>query len=274
MRFKSEEYRPGEEPAPRARKRYTRIDRESSAQVRRGDVSIGKMLVAFLVVVVLAVAPVIAQAGNDNANPCGNNGNNCNTGGAATANATAVGVGIGVGIGTGGDASAKAYGGSATANSVNILSNKQDQSQGQHQGQVQGQHQGQGQSQSANNEGVKQKTDVTVEGDHYSVPRQAVPASAPATATTAVCMIGYSGGVGTVVGGISLGGAVRDHICSLLEIGTKMVATGLQTGNGTLVERGEALLFRAERELIKEIGEEKVAQIAAKSAIPEQKGND
>lgn len=67
----------------------------------------------------LVLASTGAYAGNDNANPCGNNGNNCQPSAptyndaSANAGALAAAGAIGIGVGTGGDATAT--GGNASA---------------------------------------------------------------------------------------------------------------------------------------------------------------
>jgi hypothetical protein len=80
-----------------------------------------------ILVACLAALSMPAMAGNDQANPCGNNGNNCNTGGTTNnqggngyggdgGSASGIGIGVGVGLGgQGGQGGAGGGGGDASA---------------------------------------------------------------------------------------------------------------------------------------------------------------
>lgn len=108
----------------------------------------------YIVLAALLLAASTAMAGNDNANPCGNNGNNCNpsspfsaTAGAA-AGAVAGAAAISGSYAEGGSANSVALGGnSSVGDTRNTNTNTAfggqggDATQGQLQGQQQGQHQ-------------------------------------------------------------------------------------------------------------------------------------
>lgn len=213
-----------------------------------------KSIIAAAVIMAFALS---AQAGNGNANPCGNNGNNCNVGtpgaGGSGGHGGQGGVGVGVGIGQGGNATGgtatvgdirntntnTAIGGTGgsvigSGNSSNDIRNNVNNTNNNAnvQGQKQGQSQGQGQEQSIKNsgnsfsggntqtnEGNNSSQSVNVEGDTYEAQKRNPVATAYAASImpTAVCALSTSGGAQGVGFGFSLGGSYIDDNCMLLE---------------------------------------------------------
>lgn len=187
--------------------------------------------------IILALAMVSANATQNNGGDTCNGNGSCST----TTNNTTNNQG-----GTGG------AGGNATVNdnsktyntNTNVNANTQGQNQGQLQGQQQGQ--GQGQSQSTRNSN-NAKQSVTVEGDSYSnnYKRSAPGVSAPAVTSTAMCMIGVSGGLSGPIGGLTFGTYTRDEICSFLDTGKAMIQMGAAIGDESMVMRGHAMMHKA-----------------------------
>lgn len=123
----------------------------------------------------------------------------------------------------------------------------QGQQQGQAQGQLQGQGQGQGQQQVAVSEGST-ATSGSVAGAHagansssgpssassggntlsttYKQVKQAVAASASAGNATSACVKDLRAGLGSVFGGISIGGSKADKDCRLEQAADKELARG------------------------------------------------
>jgi hypothetical protein len=187
----------------------------------------------FLVVAILGLLSLPALAGNDNANPCGNNGNNCNqtANGGAGGNGTGIGVGVGVGyansnsgaLATGGTASAtggnaSAIGGSSdvdvrnSSTNLNNNANTNVNNTSNVQGQLQGQDQKQNQSTSNANNSTNS---VVVEGDNFEARRIPVnTAFAPSIAPTANCALSVSAGVSVIGFSGSFGKAYIDQNCA------------------------------------------------------------
>jgi hypothetical protein len=169
---------------------------------------------------VLSTLSLSVFAGNDNANPCGNNGNNCNaTGGNSnvTVNSNPVATGTG-GSANVGNVSAINGGNhvdvsnrvstDVNSSNLNANTNKVDSSN------VQGQIQGQGQKQSTNNANNSTNS-VVVEGDNFEAKRIPVnTAFAPSIAPTANCALSVSGGISTIGFSGSFGKAYIDQNCA------------------------------------------------------------
>lgn len=192
----------------------------------------------FIVAAILAVFAITAQAGNDNANPCGNNGNNCNTtatGGNANANAIGVGVGLG-GKATVGDITNK-----------NQNTNAQGQLQGQQQGQMQNAISSSGVKNSGNSTSVSvseggnakqgQSMDNSWSYSHTNVEPKVANSAAGLVVQVASACGGSLGGTGQGFnGGGALGLSFEFFDCKIMREAAFMIA--LDVGNGELVRAG------------------------------------
>jgi hypothetical protein len=172
--------------------------------------------------------PMVSFAGNDNANPCGNNGNNCNTGGSVgntTSSSNALGVGIGYGA-------ASATGGSVdndirntntnlntnanTNNNANIGVNTSTNVNGQAQS-------------TSNSNNSTNATTVNVQGDNFEarkIPVSTAYSNAPLPSAT--CRSGGALGVQSSVLGISLGGDRAVDTCEINEASRIAFSIGQQ----------------------------------------------
>jgi hypothetical protein len=132
--------------------------------------------------------------------------------------------------------------------------------QGQHQSQGQSMSQGQLQGQSTSNANNAKQV-VTITNEQL---RQAVAASAPSMPATASCVIGLSGGVGTPIGGLSLGGYYRDDECRKMELGRSYVELGIKLQSMELVMKGLSMYAEVEKSVrVRE------APLAGETAAPE-----
>jgi hypothetical protein len=162
-----------------------------------------KMFRVTLMAVALAVAfPTFA--GNDNANECGNNGNNCG-GNSNSNNSNAIGVGIGVGKG-------------GTANSfakVGDLTNKQGQIQGQQQNSSSSVKNSGNSTSVSVSEGGNAKQSVEINDVHPSEVKIKSVGFAPDVSgnTTANCRIAVSASAGWIAGAFGIGTSVLDAGC-------------------------------------------------------------
>lgn len=200
----------------------------------------------FLIAALLFAAP--AFAGNDNANPCGNNGNNCNQGGGSNSaeggngyggdGGTGIGVGVGVGIAQGGAAAAtggaggNAYGAGGaggsvlgSGNSSNMNSNVakggdggsaiQGQQQGQGQDQLQGQQQSnvgvnsQGQTSSTSTQ-QSQAATATNAGNSQNVGGQSTSITLEDVANAPPVFLGNMTATMSCAGSFNAGGSSQD----------------------------------------------------------------
>jgi hypothetical protein len=160
-----------------------------------------KMFRLTFLVAALAIAfPTFA--GNDNANECGNNGNNCGSNSNSN-NSSATGVGIGVG-----------KGGTATSFAkVGDLTNKQ--------GQIQSQNSSSSVKNSGNStsvsvsEGGNAKQSVEINDVHPSEVKIKSVGFAPDVSgnTTANCRIAVSASAGWIAGAFGIGTSVLDAGC-------------------------------------------------------------
>jgi len=197
-----------------------------------------------LLIAAMSAVCLSAFAGNDNANPCGNNGNNCNptsTVGNVSAsngpitnsntNNVAGGTGLGVGVGVGiadvkntlntnisndvrNNASAAVIGSGNSSNdnrntntNLNTNNNKQDQNQGQ----------AQGQSQSTKNSNNAQQVTSFTQGDINFEAQKRDPVSSAYSnlaAPSAPCMGSSSVGAQGVGFGISVGSTWTSDECN------------------------------------------------------------
>jgi hypothetical protein len=187
---------------------------------------------------VLSTLSLSVLAGNDNANPCGNNGNNCNTGGAG-GNGTGIGVGVGVGyansnsnssaVGTGGNAtggSATAFGGSSDVDVRNSSTNLNTNSNSNVGVNTNTSVNGQAQStENANNS--TNNTSVNVAGDSYEARRIPVAtAYANAPLPSATCRTGGAVGIQLAGFGGTFGGDRAVDTCEINEASRIAFAIG------------------------------------------------
>jgi hypothetical protein len=166
----------------------------------------------------LALLSVIstAHAGNDNANPCGNNGNNCNTGGAG-GNGTGIGIGVGVGGqggagGQGGDADATAIGLGGTANAGAISGSSSNA------GAISG-------SAANNSNNSSNSTTTNVAGDKVEAPNIPTASSIAVSGNgTAGCLIHKQLSFNAFFVSFANGGHEVEFICKAEELGLHEVA--------------------------------------------------
>jgi hypothetical protein len=166
---------------------------------------------------ILSTLSLSVFAGNDNANPCGNNGNNCNAGGnggswgdggSSTSTSQATGVGIGVGIGIGGNAT----GGSVDSDIRNTNTNVNSNSNGQLQGQS---------TSNSNNA----RTSLTVGGDKFEAAKIPVGGSIAASANgTAECLVHKQVSFNAFFVSFANGGHEVEYICMAEKLGLHTVA--------------------------------------------------
>lgn len=187
----------------------------------------------------LMVMASSAFAGNDNQNPCGNNGNNCTNGGTTNnaggaSNATGVGIGVGVGIGQGGTGGSVTVGDTRNTNTAaggSVLGSGNSTAAG---GSVKdsgnstagaavigsGNSGSKSEVKGSGNSDVRTTSTTTVDiaGDTYAAPDLPVnTAYAPNVMPTAVCALSASGGLTVANFSLSGGGTWIDDNCVLLE---------------------------------------------------------
>lgn len=183
------------------------------------------LMLAFALVLSLAVYGEAAQGGEGNNTGCNGQGN---------ANSPCGTTNNGGQGGDGGNATIIGSGNSsASANSVNVVAPVQKNTQQQ------------GQAQSQRTKQANTQT-TTVEGDE--TPRQAPPAYAPALATAPeTCMGSVSGGASTPFGGIAIGTTYKSESCEvrmfarlLAQMGIPQVALELLIQNDERVAKAAA----------------------------------
>lgn len=168
-----------------------------------------------LMAALLAVAfPTFA--GNDNANPCGNNGNNCGSNSNSNSNNSNSNsnnsAGVGIGVGKGGNATATG-GRSSSSAKVGNLTNKQ--------GQIQSQNSSSAVKNSGNStsvsvsEGGNAKQSVEINDVNPSEVKIKSVGVAPDVVgnTTANCRIAISASGGWIAGAFGFGTSVLDAGC-------------------------------------------------------------
>jgi hypothetical protein len=181
--------------------------------------------------------PMVSFAGNDNANECGNNGNNCNTGttgspvangGSSTASSNAVGVGIGYGAASATGGSSNATGGNVESTIKNTNTNLNTNNNANIGVNTSTNVNGQAQSTSNSNNSTNATT-VNVQGDNFEARRIPVStAYSNAPLPSATCRSGGALGVQSSVLGISLGGDRAVDTCEINEASRIAFSIGQQ----------------------------------------------